>query len=114
VCNETPYGVSELVRAADKLGVPRPVSIQNQFSLLFRSYETSLVELASPAHYNLALLPWSPLGRGILTGKYLNGARPEGARLSLFDIPMNRRYLEDKVSRGRATIGSSNLAATGG
>jgi aryl-alcohol dehydrogenase-like predicted oxidoreductase len=99
VCNETPYGVSELVRAADKLGVPRPVSIQNQFSLLFRSYETSLAELASPAHYNLALLPWSPLGRGILTGKYRNGARPEGARLSLFDIPMNRRYLEDKVDQ---------------
>ncbi|GAQ78599.1 aldo keto reductase [Klebsormidium nitens] len=99
VCNETPFGVCELVRACDKLGVPRPVTIQNQFSLLSRSYETSLAELASPAHYNMALLPWSPLGRGILTGKYLNGARPEGARLSLFDIPFNRKYLEDKIDQ---------------
>lgn len=63
VCNETPFGVCELVRACDKLGVPRPVTIQNQFSLLYRSYETSLAELASPAHYDMALLPWSPLVR---------------------------------------------------
>lgn len=42
-------------------------------------------------------------GRGILTGKYMNGARPEGARLSLFDVPMNRRYLEDKASGTRGS-----------
>jgi hypothetical protein len=98
VCNETPYGVAELVKAADKLGVPRPVTIQNQFNLLHRSYETSLAELVSPSHYNLALLPWSPLGQGVLTGKYLNGAKPEGSRLAVFSNPMYNKYLEDKAS----------------
>ncbi|GAQ87118.1 aldo keto reductase [Klebsormidium nitens] len=99
VCNETPYGVCELVRAADKLGVPRPITIQNQFNLLHRSFETSLAELAAPSHYNMALLPWSPLGQGVLTGKYLGGARPEGARLAESKIPVYQMYLEDKVGQ---------------
>lgn len=88
----------ELIRAADKLGVPRPITIQNQFNLLHRSFETSLAELAAPSHYNMALLPWSPLGQGVLTGKYLGGARPEGTRLAESKIPVYQMYLEDKVS----------------
>ena len=58
--NETTYGVCEFVRAADELGVPRPVSIQNSFCLLHRSFETELAEACAPSHYDIALLPWTP------------------------------------------------------
>lgn len=68
--NETTFGVCELIRGADKLGVPRPVSIQNQFCLLNRSFEGELAEACAPNNYNIGLLPWSVLGGGALTGKY--------------------------------------------
>ena len=62
--NETTFGVCEFVRAADELGVPRPVSIQNSFSLVHRSFEDELAEACAPSHYNIGLLPWSPLAGG--------------------------------------------------
>lgn len=68
--NETTFGVCELVRAADELGMPRPVTIQNQFCLLNRSFEGELAEACAPNNYNIGLLPWSVLGGGALTGKY--------------------------------------------
>ena len=57
---------------ADKIGCPRPVSIQNQFSLLIRNFEQELAEACSPRHFDIGLLPWTPLGGGALTGKYLD------------------------------------------
>jgi len=80
VCNETTYGVAELFHAALKLGVPPPISIQNCYNLVFRTFETELAEACSPSHYNLGLLPWSPLAGGVLTGKYLGDTRPQGSR----------------------------------
>ena len=56
--NETTYGVCEFVRAADALGCPRPVSIQNSFCLLHRSFETELAEACSPSNFNIPCLPW--------------------------------------------------------
>ena len=79
--NETTYGVCEFVRAADELGVPRPVSIQNSFCLLHRTFETELAEACAPSHYNIGLLPWTPLAGGALSGKYLHGKRPAEGRL---------------------------------
>ncbi|KAA8491392.1 Protein tas [Porphyridium purpureum] len=78
--NETTFGVCEVVRAADEMGMPRPVSIQNSFSLLHRSFETELAEACAPSNYNIGLLPWSVLAGGALSGKYEKGARPAGAR----------------------------------
>ncbi|MGB1092355.1 MAG: aldo/keto reductase, partial [Oceanobacter sp.] len=59
------------------------VSIQNPYNLLNRSYEVGLAEVS--IREQVGLLPYSPLGFGALTGKYRNGAKPEGARMTLFD-----------------------------
>lgn len=82
VSNETAYGVLRHLRHAEKSGAPRIQSIQNVYSLLNRRFEESLAEVALRA--NVKLLPYSPLGMGVLSGKYLGGAWPPGARITLF------------------------------
>ncbi|PRW59049.1 aldo keto reductase [Chlorella sorokiniana] len=71
--NETPFGVCKMCEAAAKLGVPPPVSIQNDFSLLDRRFEGHLAEACAPFNYNLGLLPYGPLAGGTLTDKYQSG-----------------------------------------
>jgi aryl-alcohol dehydrogenase-like predicted oxidoreductase len=88
VSNETPWGVAQFLRLAEARGWPRIVSIQNPYSLLNRSFEVGLAEFAH--REAIGLLAYSPLGFGVLTGKYLDGARPAGARLTLFN--RFRRY----------------------
>ncbi|WP_027798894.1 NADP(H)-dependent aldo-keto reductase [Paraburkholderia dilworthii] len=83
VSNETPWGVAQFLRASEKLGLPRIVSIQNPYSLLNRTYEVGLSEYAH--RDNIGLLAYSPLAFGWLSGKYEGGARPAGARISLFE-----------------------------
>ncbi|HYS65519.1 MAG TPA: NADP(H)-dependent aldo-keto reductase [Paraburkholderia sp.] len=83
VSNETPWGVAQFLRAAEKLGLPRIVSIQNPYSLVNRTYEAGLSEYAH--RDNIGLLAYSPLAFGWLSGKYEGGARPAGARISLFE-----------------------------
>ncbi|WCM21445.1 NADP(H)-dependent aldo-keto reductase [Paraburkholderia bryophila] len=83
VSNETPWGVAQFLRAAEKLGLPRIVSIQNPYSLLNRTYEAGLSEYAH--RDNVGLLAYSPLAFGWLSGKYEGGARPAAARISLFE-----------------------------
>ncbi len=80
--NETPWGVMRFMQLAEQNGWPRAVSIQNPYSLLNRSFETGLAEVAH--REDIGLLAYSPLAMGVLSGKYLNGARPEGARMTLF------------------------------
>ena len=63
-------------------------SIQNEYSLLCRHFEPDLAEIA--IYENCGLLAWSPLCRGMLSGKYLNGARPEGARITIETRPEHR------------------------
>jgi len=83
VSNETPWGVMTLLRLAEKHELPRIVSIQNPYNLLNRSFEVGLSEVS---HYEgVQLLAYSPLAFGCLSGKYLNDARPNGARCSLFE-----------------------------
>lgn len=83
VSNETPWGVMSLLKLAEKHDLPRIVSIQNPYNLLNRSFEVGLSEIS---HYEgVELLAYSPLAFGCLSGKYLNGQRPEGARCSLFE-----------------------------
>ena len=71
-----------------KQGLPRIVSIQNPYSLLNRSFEIGLAEFAH--RERVGLLAYSPLGFGVLSGKYLNGNRPPGARLTLFGAKYKR------------------------
>ena len=80
--NETPWGLMTFLRLAERHGLPRPVSIQNPYNLLNRTFEIGLAEAALREH--CGLLAYSPLGFGVLSGKYLNGVRPPGARLTLF------------------------------
>jgi aryl-alcohol dehydrogenase-like predicted oxidoreductase len=83
VSNETPWGVSQFLHYANNLGLPRIASIQNPYSLLNRTFEIGLSEFAH--REQVGLLAYSPLAFGVLSGKYLGGARPAGARLTLFE-----------------------------
>ncbi len=79
--NETSWGTAKWLELAEKHQLPRMASIQNEYSLLCRHFEPDLSELA--LHEDCGLLAWSPLTRGLMSGKYLNGARPKGTRLSI-------------------------------
>lgn len=83
VSNETAWGTMRLLAAAERRGLPRVASVQNPYNLLNRSYEVGLAEVSHREH--CGLLAYSPLGFGVLTGKYLDGRKPEGARLTLFE-----------------------------
>ena len=83
VSNESPWGVMKFVEAADRRGLPRIASIQNAYNLVNRVFEYGLAEIA--LREQVGLLAYSPVGQGYLTGKYLDGARPEGARSTLFN-----------------------------
>ncbi|MBU9810080.1 NADP(H)-dependent aldo-keto reductase [Rahnella sp. C60] len=82
VSNETPWGVMRYLQLAEKHDLPRIVSIQNPYSLLNRSFEIGLSEISQ--HEGVELLAYSSLAFGTLSGKYLNGAKPAGARNTLF------------------------------
>ncbi len=96
--NETPWGVLEALRAHEKAGVPRVVSVQNPYNLLNRSYEVGMAEIS--VREKCGLLAYSPLAFGMLTGKYLNGALPEGARLTLY--ARFARYKGEKPEKATA------------
>jgi aryl-alcohol dehydrogenase-like predicted oxidoreductase len=89
--NETPWGVMQFLHYAEQANLPRIVSVQNPYSLLNRSYEIGLAEVSW--REQAGLLAYSPLGFGVLSGKYLGGNRPKNARLSLF--PDYTRYSND-------------------
>lgn len=94
VSNETPWGVAEYLRLAREKGLERIVTIQNQYSLLNRTFEVGLSEFAM--REKVELLAYSPLSKGVLTGKYLGGARPEGTRFALWERDIDR-YNPDHV-----------------
>ena len=85
VSNETPWGIKEYLAKADQRN--RIVSIQNPYSLLNRTFEVGLAEMA--IRENVGLLAYSPLGFGVLTGKYLVEDQPKSARLNL---PLFKRF----------------------
>ncbi|MDO9260735.1 MAG: aldo/keto reductase [Flavobacteriaceae bacterium] len=97
VSNETAWGLMRYVEESRKLQIPKPISIQNPFSLLNRTFEINLAEVAH--RENIGLLAYSPLAFGILSGKYLGGQMPENTRLKLF--PQMVRY--NKVNTEKAT-----------
>ncbi|KAG4080938.1 hypothetical protein HA402_010109 [Bradysia odoriphaga] len=82
VSNETPWGVAQFLQLAQTKDLPRIATIQNPYSLLNRLFEVGLSEFSH--HEQLGLLAYSPLAMGMLSGKYMDGARPEGARLSRY------------------------------
>lgn len=79
--NETAWGTAQWLRLAEANGLPRVASVQNEYSLLCRLWDTDMAELS--VNEDVTLLSYSPLGAGLLTGKYRNGAVPEGSRMAL-------------------------------
>jgi len=92
--NETAWGTARFVQAHEAGHGPRMASIQNAYNLLNRTFEVGLAEIA--VKESVGLLAYSPLAQGYLTGKYQNGARPEGSRTVLFN--RGQRYEKPGVT----------------
>lgn len=78
VSNETTWGMAQWLRIAEQKGLPRLVSVQNEYNLLRRHFDLDLAELSH--HEDVGLLAYSPLAGGLLTGKYNDGQMPKGSR----------------------------------
>lgn len=89
--NESCWGTAQYLSIAEKENLPRVVSIQNEYNLMNRLYDLDLAELSH--HEQVGLLAFSPLGAGMLSGKYRNGAMPEGSRRTMNDN-LSGRYTE--------------------
>jgi len=76
--NETAWGIMKYLGLSETHGLPRVASVQNEYSLLRRLFDHDLAEIAH--HEDVGLLAYSPLGAGVISGKYLGGALPEGTR----------------------------------
>ncbi|MFN2361703.1 MAG: NADP(H)-dependent aldo-keto reductase [Marinobacter sp.] len=106
--NETPWGISEYLRLSRERDWPRIVSVQNPYNLLNRTFEVGMAEIA--CREQVGLLAYSPLAFGMLSGKYLGGKRPEGARLTLYE-----RFTRYASGQGaEATHAYVDLAASHG
>ena len=93
--NETPYGVCEFVRLAEQHGLPRVATVQNCYNLLNRVQENGMDEAMH--HLGVSLLAYSPLGYGLLTGKYdasgITGPdAPADARITMFESVRKQRW----------------------
>lgn len=90
--NETPWGLMQFLWTAKVLNLPSIVTTQNPYSLLNRTYEVGCAEISH--REGVGLMAYSPLGFGVLTGKYLD-AQPEGARLTRW--PHYARYSNEQA-----------------
>lgn len=79
--NESAWGMAQWLRLAEEGAGPRAASIQNEYSLLARMFDTDLGELSY--HEDVTLWAFSPLATGLLTGKYSGGRIPDGSRRSI-------------------------------
>ncbi|WP_298857737.1 aldo/keto reductase [uncultured Sulfitobacter sp.] len=79
--NESAWGLTQWANAAERVGGPRVATVQNEYSLMCRLADTDLAETLH--NEDIGMLSFSPLATGLLTGKYQNGAVPDGSRLSL-------------------------------
>ncbi len=111
--NETAYGLTRALYVAKQQGLPKYETIQNNFSLLNRRFEDELSNVSR--REKVSLLPYSPIGGGVLSGKYAGSKWPEGARFSTYrhdpgrGQTMTRRFLNDKTSATTARV--AELAA---
>ena len=93
--NETPYGVHEFVRLAQMHNLPQVVSVQNPYCLINRTVENALDETLH--RLNVALLAYSPLGFGLLTGKYdasgtVGATAPKEGRIAKYESVRKQRW----------------------
>lgn len=90
--NEKAWGTMRYMEESNKHDLPRPITIQNAYSLLNRPFEGDMAEVA--IRENIGLLAYSPLGFGVLSGKYIKGTAADNARLKLF--PRFARYSSEQ------------------
>lgn len=117
--NETPYGLGEFIRLAEKHGLPKPVSVQNAYNIINRHVENGLYEQLY--RYDVGLLAYSPLAFGRLTMKYERGPKfgeasaPRG-RLEVFPPTWSPRYMRPEVIEAceayAALAKKNNMSAT--
>ncbi len=88
--NESCWGTSQFIEVAKSDGLPRVVSLQNEYNLMCRIYDLDLAELSH--HEDISLLAYSPLAAGLLSGKYNGGHIPEGSRRA-FNSDLGGRYV---------------------
>ncbi len=92
ISNESPWGTMRFLEESKvHASLPRIITIQNPYSLLNRQFEVGLSEIS--IREKVGLLAYSPLGFGVLSGKYLGDRKPEGARITLY--PNYKRYCGD-------------------
>ena len=106
--NESCWGMTKWIDQAEQAGLPRMASVQNEYSLLCRLYDTDMAEMA--VNEDVTLLSFSPLACGVLTGKYQNGQVPEGSRMAINGNlggrvterlwPVTQAYLDLAVQHG--------------
>ena len=107
--DDTPWGINEYVRLSEQHNLTRVTAIQNEFSLLHTKDWPFLIE--NCVHQQVAYLPWSPLAAGALSGKYLNGARPEGSR---WTIEQRNGLFRDTVATNEAVAAYCEIAKKAG
>ena len=90
--NESPWGTMKYLQTAKEHNLPRMSTIQNSYSLIHRAYEYGMSEVS--LRENIGLLVYSPLAFGVLSGKYIGGKTPDGARVTLF--PRFDRYSSEQ------------------
>jgi len=101
--NETAWGLMKSLGVSAREGLARYETIQNNFSMNNRRFEDALAQVC--LQEGVSLIPYSPLAGGVLSGKYLNDARPEGARFSSYlnlggrQAVMAKRFVNDKTLR---------------
>lgn len=105
--NETAWGTMQMLKHAEDKGLPRVASIQNEYNLLYRAYDLDLAELSH--HEEVGLLAYSPLAAGLLTGKYLDGAKPEGSRMTKNgDLGGRYQPLQEPAVRAYVALAKEN------
>ena len=94
ISNEGAWGTMRYLEESKQNNLPRPITIQNAYSLLTRSFEADLAEIAH--RENIGLLAYSPMAFGVLSGKYIKGTAADNARLKLF--PRFSRYSSEQAT----------------
>ena len=108
ISNESPWGTMEFLRLAKEKNLPRAVTVQNNYSLLTRTFETSMAEVSF--RENIGLLAYSPLGYGVLGGRYLDGNKPEIGRLTKYPdfVPRYRIPQVENIIKKYAKLAKEN------
>lgn len=106
--NESSWGTMRFLFESETAGGPRVASIQNAYNLVNRTFEVNLAEVCD--REDVSLLAYSPLAQGYLTGKYDHGARPAGARTTLF----NRAQRYEKPNAAETILEYNELARSFG